>query len=119
MSSLIRLSTAALIVASISACTTLPVDPALTPAQAKASQKQADFKSVCKYTGGAWAIAKPFAAAQATKLGNDGILAVKALDVFVTSTCAGDLDINNADAIIQKGYDIGGQVVALIIAAQK
>ena len=43
------------------------------------------------------------------------MLAVKALDVFVTVTCSGDLDINDADAIIQRGYDIGGKVIALIL----
>lgn len=103
-----------------------PVDPTAPPptaaqiAAAKAAVAQANFKQVCKYAGGAWQLAKPIAAvpAVAAKIGPDGALAVKALDIFVTSTCADNLDINDADAIIQKGYDIGGQVIAMIIAAQ-
>lgn len=85
----------------------------------KAAQRQADFTAVCKYAAGAWQIAKPIAATPvlAAKLGDSGVLAVKAVDAFVTTTCSTPLDINNADAIIQRGYDIAGQVIALVIQA--
>lgn len=103
-----------------------PIDPTAPPpttaelAAAQAAVKQANFDMVCKYAGGAWAIAKPVAQVPAVKakLGVDGALAVQALNTFVTTTCGTPLDINNADAIIQRGYDIGGQVVALVISAQ-
>lgn len=107
----------------LSACTTVPVDPNATPAQvaaAEAAQKQADFNAVCKYGTGAWQLAKPVVSTPvvAAKIGDSGQLVLKALDAFVTTTCASPLDITNADALIQRGYDIAGQVIAMVIQAE-
>lgn len=111
--------------ASLSACTSVKIDPTVPPPSAEQLQaaknaaKQANFDAACKYGGGVWAIAKPFALSAAkAKLGVDGVLAVNSLDVFVTTTCKTPLDISKADEITQRLYDIGGQVAALVIAAQ-
>jgi hypothetical protein len=106
----------------LGACAPTPaLPPDATPAQAaaaRAAANQARFDAACKYGGGIWSIAKPYAAAAAAaKLGDDGKLAVAALDAFVGGTCEKPLDIANADAIIQRGYDVAGEVVALVLPA--
>lgn len=105
----------------LSACAPTPLPPDATPAQAaaaRAASNQARFDAACKYGGGIWSIAKPYAsAAAAAKLGDSGKLAVGALDAFVTGTCKAPLDIANADAVIQRGYDVAGEVVALVLPA--
>jgi hypothetical protein len=115
----------------LSACQPLPAPPPLptdaTPAQVaaqaaaqKAAQTKADFTAVCKYGSGIWQVAEPIAAkAAAAKFGTDGTLAVSSLDTFVTVTCKGDLDPTSAASIIQHGYDLAGQVLVLVLAAQK
>lgn len=110
----------------LSACASVKVDPAAPPptaeqmAAAKKAALQANFNAACKYGGGVWSVAKPVLSSPtvSAKIGSDLRLAFKALDVFVTTTCTGTLDVSNADAIIQRGYDIGGQVVALVLSAQ-
>ena len=103
-----------------------PIDPTAPPptaaqmAAAKVAVAQANFNMACKYAGGAWQLAKPIASipAIAVKLGPNGALAVKALDTAITTTCAANIDVSNADAIVQNIYDVGGKVIALVIAAQ-
>lgn len=110
-----------LICLSLGSCAHVVVPPNATPADiaaASAVEKQANFNAVCKYGSGIWQIAKPFAVAKAAQLGSDGTLAVAALDAFVTGTCNTSLNINDADAVIQRGYDVAGKVVALVLAAQ-
>jgi hypothetical protein len=108
--------------AALTACAVpAALPPNATPAQAaaaRASANQARFDAACKYGGGIWSIAKPYAATvAAAKLGDSGKLAVGALDAFVSGTCKAPLDIANADAIIQRGYDVAGEVVALVLPA--
>jgi hypothetical protein len=106
---------AALAALALTACATT-VGPGTTPAQ----KKQAQFEMACKYAGGVWQIAKPLASVPAisAKLGDSGQLAVKSLDIAITTTCTQPLDVNNQDALIQRVYDLGGQVMALVIQAQ-
>lgn len=106
-------------------CAAAPVtaDPTASPpaaeqiVAAKKAQAQARFEAACKYGGGVWQVAKPIAVAKAVTLGDEATLAVKALDIFVTTTCNGTIDVNKADTIIQNGYDTAGKVAVLVIAA--
>lgn len=94
-------------------CGTAP--PNATPAE----KKQAAFDAACKYGGGVWQLAKPLAAVPSidAKLGDSGRLAVKSLDTAINVTCHSPLDVNDQDAVIQRIYDLGGQVMALVLAA--
>ncbi len=120
----------AILVASLSlgACASVKIDPTAPPptaaqtAAAKAQAKQVNFDLACKYGGGVWQTAKPILAtpniaAKIAALGPWAPPAVKALDAFVNSACGAPLDINNADAVIQRGYDAAGQVAVIVAQA--
>lgn len=88
--------------------------PNLTAAQAA----QANFNQACKFAGGAAATAGPLVPLLASKLGDDGMLALQSFLLAIATTCGKPLDINNSDAVIQNVYDIAGQVIALVVKAQ-
>lgn len=107
---------------SLSACATVPVDPNATPDQvaaAKKAQAQANFDTACKWADGAVSTAQPLVPLLATKLGDDGTLAVDSLFTTIKTVCSTPLDITNADAITQRVYDSAGQVIALVVKAQQ
>ena len=116
------LTAAALLAAlALSACGHVAIDLNATPAQveaAKKAQQQAEFNQACGFLKNAAAAAKPLVPLISAKLGNDGTLVVNAALDAIKTTCAGDLDINNADSIRQKLYDLGGEVLATVVKAK-
>lgn len=113
---------AAIAALTVSACTTPQVASNATPADksaAKAAAIQADFDRACTYANGAIGVAGPLVPVIAPKLGESGTLAVQSLIAAVKTTCGKPLDVNNADAIVQNVYDIGGQVIAIVLKSQQ
>lgn len=106
----------------LAACAPRPQLPAnATPEQvatAKAQQLQANFDAACKWADGAASTAQPLVPLLTPKIGADGSLAVTTLLTAIKTTCGQPLDVNNADAIIQRVYDDAGQVIAQVVKAQ-
>jgi hypothetical protein len=104
----------------LSACVTPQIPANATAEQVKAAKDaalQADFDNMCRYGKPTWAVAKPFASVPAlkAKIGAVGQLAVTSLDTLVNVTCNQPLDITKANDVINRGYDVAGQVAALVL----
>ncbi len=97
-------------VAAMSGCATVPED------------RQADWDKACKYSTGVLAAAGPFIPTikglLLARFGQDGSLVLDAAVVAINSACQAPLDVNSNPQIIQRVWDAGGEIVALVVKAQ-
>lgn len=113
-----RMVLASLVGLALSACATVTVDGNATPAQIKAAKLQANFDQACVYLKGASATATPLIPLIEQKIGKNGMLAVQAAQVAIKQTCGKPLDLSKADEITQRMFDIGGELIAIVVKAQ-
>ncbi len=101
----------------LASCATVPAG---TPAPVKA---QANFDLACKYANGTLDAARPalplIEGLILAKLGQDPSTAFAAAIQLITTTCSAPLNIADSAAVIQRVYDAGGQIVALVVKSQQ
>lgn len=77
------------------------------------------FDSACAFANKAIPLAEPLVPVITAKLGDDGKLAVQSGLTFIKSACSKPLDITNAAAVTQRLYDVGGQILEIVLKAQQ
>ena len=95
--------------------------PAVQPTAAEqAAKRQAQFDGGCRFASGVWFVVKPMTKNPVImgKLGSSARLAVTSLGTAVEVTCTKPLDLTSTEDIVQRLYDLAGQVMAEVIAAQ-
>lgn len=84
--------------------------------------KQAEFDQACKYASGALAAAKPaiplVQGLLLARFGQDASTAFQVAIQVIQTGCGQPLDVTSPDAVIQRIYDAGGQIVALVVKSQ-
>lgn len=91
-------------------------------ANAQVNGDQAKFDRACGYANGVLSAGEPVIpiaeALLRARFGAEAGLAFTSFVETIRATCGAPLDISNAGAVIQRVYDAGGNIAALIVKAQ-
>ena len=80
---------------------------------------QSRFDQACKFANGAVGVARPLLPVLDPEIGVDARLAIRSLFVTIETACTAPLDVENSADVTQRIYDAAGQVIALVVHAQK